>query len=111
MQRIAVPVMDNLLSTHFGHCQEFHLFDVENKEIKNISKEVPPPHEPGILPKWLHEQGATDVISGGMGQRAIRIFNDQKINVYVGAPIEEPEKLVKDFLSGHLPTTANMCSH
>ncbi|MCK7542001.1 MAG: hypothetical protein MZV63_69485 [Marinilabiliales bacterium] len=35
----------------------------------------PRPHEPGLLPGWLAEKGVTDVIAGGMGQRAIGLFN------------------------------------
>lgn len=33
------------------------------------------PHEPGFLPVWLALQGVTHIIAGGMGQRAISLFN------------------------------------
>ena len=37
---------------------------------------VPPPHEPGVLPGWLHHLGADVIIAGGMGQRAISLFGE-----------------------------------
>lgn len=111
MKKIAVPVIDGILCKHFGHCQEFHLFDVENSQIKNSTGETPPPHAPGVIPNWLKEKGVTDVIAGGMGQRAIDIFNRQGVNVFVGAPDKDSETIVKDFLSGNLETQHNMCDH
>ncbi len=111
MKKIAVPVINGILCKHFGHCQEFHIFDVNNSQISNSEAKTPPPHAPGVIPNWLGEQGVTDVIAGGMGQRAIDIFNRQGVNVFVGAPDKASETVVKDFLSGNLETQANMCDH
>ena len=43
------------------------LIDLEEGIVLTEDKVVPPPHEPGLLPKWLAEKGATDIIAGGMG--------------------------------------------
>ena len=111
MKKIAVPVIDGILCKHFGHCQEFHVFDIDNSQIVNHERLTPPPHAPGVIPNWLKEKGISDVIAGGMGQRAIDIFNDQGVNVFVGAPDKNSESIVQDFLSGNLKTQANMCDH
>lgn len=112
MQKIAIPANEGILSVHFGHSQEFIIYDVEeNKNIRSKSSLNPPPHEPGLLPRWLGEQDVTDVIAGGMGQRAIQIFNDNHINVYVGAPEEPADDLIRKFLDGNLVTRANLCHH
>lgn len=111
MKKIAIPTINGLLCRHFGHCQEFHVFEVEDSEVSNQSALTPPPHAPGVIPKWLGEQGVTDVIAGGMGQRAIDIFNQQGVNVFVGAPDKPSGTIVRDFLSGNLETQANMCDH
>jgi predicted Fe-Mo cluster-binding NifX family protein len=111
MRKIAVPVFNGILSTHFGHCDEFQIFDTENSQINNSVTKKPPVHQPGILPAWLHDLGVTDVIAGGMGQRAIHIFNQNSINVYTGAPVKTPEEVVTDFLNGTLVTTENLCDH
>lgn len=111
MKKIAVPVMQGKVALHFGHCQEFYLYQVDQSEIVRQETLTPPPHQPGIIPKWLHQQDITDVIAGGMGQRAIDIFNDLGINVFVGAPSKEAATIVKDFLNGNLETQANLCDH
>ena len=111
MKKIALPMSQGKVARHFGHCQEFHLFEVNNSQIENEEAKIPPPHQPGIIPKWIHQQGATDVIAGGMGQRAIDIFNQLGINVYVGAPSKDSRSIIEEFLNGTLETQANLCDH
>lgn len=111
--KIAIPVMDGRLCMHFGHCEQFALLDVDEATKKVTGKRMmtPPPHEPGVLPRWLHEQGATVIIAGGMGQRAQSLFAENGIKVVVGAPAEAPEELVSQYLAGTLVSGANACDH
>lgn len=109
--KFAIPLAEGKLTAHFGHCKEFALIDVEGKEIKTKEILIPPPHEPGVLPKWLHEQGANVIIAGGMGQRAQTLFTEQDINVVVGAPVEDPEILVKSYIENTLVGGDNLCDH
>ena len=106
----AIPLADGKLTAHFGHCQEFALIEVKDNQITNKQILVPPPHEPGVLPKWLNEQGANVVIAGGMGQRAIALLNEVGIKVLTGAPVETPESLVERFLNSTLETGDNACA-
>lgn len=110
---IAVPVADGRLCMHFGHCDKFALLDVdtENKKVVNTRQIDPPPHEPGLLPRWLHEQGVNLVIAGGMGGRAQSIFAEQGIDVIVGAPAESPDTLAQSYLDGTLQPGENTCDH
>jgi ATP-binding protein involved in chromosome partitioning len=111
--KIAIPLADGKLCAHFGHCQQFALLDVDEKTKKVTGTQMltPPPHEPGVLPQWLHEQGANTIIAGGMGQRAQELFSGNGIKVVVGAAAETPEKLVEDYLAGSLQAGANLCDH
>lgn len=111
--RIAVPVANGLLASHFGHCEQFVIFDVDadGKTIRGREVLAPPPHEPGTFPKWLHEQGATTIIAGGMGSRAQSLFSQNKIQVVVGAIGGEVDAIVRSFLQGALQTSANICDH
>jgi ATP-binding protein involved in chromosome partitioning len=111
--RIAVPVAEGTLAPHFGHCHRFALFDVEpdGRTVGRFRYVEPPPHEPGAFPKWLHEQGATVIIAGGMGSRAQELFGQNGIRVVVGASGGAPEAIVRDFLDGRLETGANVCDH
>lgn len=111
--RIAIPVVQQKVSPHFGHCEEFALIDVdlEKKELLATELIPSPVHQPGLLPVWLHEQGATLVIAGGMGGRAQDIFAQNGIKVITGAPVEHPEAVVRAFLDDSLQIGENVCDH
>ena len=111
--RIAIPLADGKLAMHFGHCERFALVDVDPAAKQMLKREdiEAPPHQPGLLPPWLAERGASVIIAGGMGQRAEGLFTEHGIQVLLGAPAETPEKLVADFLAGMLQTGENVCDH
>ena len=109
--KFAIPLAEGKLTAHFGHCQEFAIVEVEDNEIKNKETLVPPPHEPGVLPRWLHELGTDVIIAGGMGARALDLFAQNGIKVLTGAPSLTPEELVKHYLKNTLQTGANVCDH
>ncbi len=99
------------LTAHFGHCREFCIMDVEAGNITDKQILDPPAHEPGVLPKWLHEKGVNVIITGGMGQMAKQLFAQADIDVVTGAPVETPENLVKAYLEKTLVTGENACGH
>ena len=111
--KIALPIAEGKLCMHFGHCEQFALLEVDEKTKTVTNKQMltPPPHEPGVLPRWLHEQGANVIIAGGMGQRAQSLFAENGIKVVVGAPGDTPEILVAAYLAGTLKTGTNVCDH
>jgi predicted Fe-Mo cluster-binding NifX family protein len=111
--RIAVPTAEGALALHFGHCQEFALFDVDEttRAVSNGQYLVPPAHAPGVLPKWLAEQGANVIIAGGMGSRAQGLFAQAGIEVVVGAPSLPPKAVVGAYLAGTLQAGKNICDH
>jgi predicted Fe-Mo cluster-binding NifX family protein len=111
--RYAVPVADGVVCAHFGHCQHFALFDVDEmtREITSKIQLESPPHQPGLLPRMLAEEGVSVVIAGGMGARALDIFGQNRIQVVIGVPEIEPETAVKEFLKGTLNTGDNICDH
>jgi ATP-binding protein involved in chromosome partitioning len=109
--RIAVPTIDGRLCMHFAHSQQFVLIDVEGEEIKNIEAAAPPSYAPGALPRWLHEQSADVIIANGMGRRAQSLFSENGIAVVIGAPMLEPEELVKQYIDGKLKLGDNICDH
>ncbi|MDD4146644.1 MAG: NifB/NifX family molybdenum-iron cluster-binding protein [Clostridia bacterium] len=111
--KIALPLAENQLCLHFGHCEVFAFLEVDKKEKKIVNKELltPPPHEPGILPAWIKRQNVDLVIVGGMGSHAQNLFQEQGIKVITGAPVDSPENLVQSYLNGTLQTGTNVCDH
>jgi len=111
--KIAIPLADGRLSTHFGHAEQFALVEVdaESKRIIGTERLSSPPHEPGALPRWLHKQGADLIIAAGMGHRAQQLFAQNGVEVVLGAPGDDPEMVVSTYLSGTLRTGENPCDH
>ncbi|MFA6470565.1 MAG: NifB/NifX family molybdenum-iron cluster-binding protein [Candidatus Latescibacterota bacterium] len=110
--KIAVPLADGKLCSHFGHCELFAVMDV-NDQGNVASKEelTPPPHEPGVLPAWLHSLGVEHVIAGGMGSRAQGLFFENGISVTVGIQEGVPEELAAAHMKGTLIGGDNVCDH
>jgi len=111
--KIAIPLSAGRLAEHFGHCEQFALIEADagSKRILTQDLVVPPPHEPGLLPRWLHQQGVQMVIAGGMGRRALDLFAQNGIAVHVGASGGTPESLAQAFLNGTLSGGTPTCGH
>jgi ATP-binding protein involved in chromosome partitioning len=107
----AIPLAEGKLCSHFGHCEQFALVETEKGKIKGKMMHTPPAHEPGVLPKWLHDLGVHIIIAGGMGSRAQQLFMENGIEVITGAPMDPPESLVNQYLAGLLVTGENVCDH
>jgi len=111
MKKIAIPVNNGILSPHFGHCEVFEVYTIDNGEIIKKDSLSPPAHEPGAYPRLLAENGVQIIISSGMGHRAQSLFQQNNIEVYTGASYENPEELIKSFLDNELTTGQNPCDH
>ena len=46
-----------------------------------------------------------------MGQRAQQLFNQNQVDVLVGADADSPENLAAAYLNGTLQTGQNVCDH
>ncbi len=112
MDIYAIPTEGGLLCAHFGHCEKFTLVEAEVGKAPAI-KEVcdAPPHEPGLLPRWLADKGVNVVIAGGMGARAQQIFAESGVKVMCGAPPIEPLEIVRQYTAGTLELGDNVCDH
>jgi len=113
MKRIAIPVTGGKLSAHFGHCEHFAVFEVDEEKATIVSKQEvePPAHEPGVLPRWLGGMQVNLIITGGMGRRAQDLFAENRIEVLCGVGEDEPEQIVQQYLDGQLVSGPNVCDH
>jgi predicted Fe-Mo cluster-binding NifX family protein len=111
--KIAIPVENGKLCSHFGHCPAFALIDIDEKtkKITGQTEIQAPPHEPGLLPPWLAKKGVNLIMAGGIGARACDLFMQNDITVISGVPMDTPEALVLAYLVGTLKTGANSCDH
>jgi predicted Fe-Mo cluster-binding NifX family protein len=108
MQKIALPVLDNKLSPHFGICSHFKFYWEENGEIIKEDLIAVPGHQPDVITGWLIGEGITDVIASGIELSIIEILNRHKVNVFVGVKLTDPCIVVREFLEGTLETNGKL---
>lgn len=111
MMKIAIPLVQGEFSDHFGGAEAFGLFEVDesNRTILSHTFAPAPAHERGAFPRWLREQGADVILAGGMGPRAVQMFQQFGIQVVAGVAGHNPETVVRDFLAGTLAATGEPC--
>ncbi len=117
MKRIAFACedgggMSSEMSMHFGRCPHYTLVNVEGNDVQEVSVIENPyfeNHVPGVVPKFLNDQNVDVMIAGGMGPRAIQMFQDFNIEVATGVG-GKVENVLKAYLEGKISGTAP-CSH
>jgi predicted Fe-Mo cluster-binding NifX family protein len=106
--KIAVASDKNNVSPHFGHCEGFAVFEVEDKKI-GVRDFLPNPgHRPGFLPLFLKEHGVEVIIAGGMGAAAQELFKANGITVIIGAG-GSTQEVIRKYLEGVLESTGSVC--
>lgn len=108
--KIAIASDKGQVTDHFGHCEEFIIYDIENNKVNKREIVANPGHKPGFLPNFLNDLGIDIIISGGMGGGAIDIFNEKGIKVIIGIEGSEAE-VIDNYLAGALISTGNVCDH
>jgi len=106
--KIVVSSEEKQVSGHFGHCEGFTVYEVEEDKVLNKSFVESPQHRPGFLPVFLKDLGANVIITGGMGETAQQLFKERKIEVVVGAN-GFCDDLVQQYLKGQLKSTGSVC--
>ena len=111
MKKIAFPTSNRqTVDGHFGHTKEFVIFTVENEKVTSETYLTPPPHEPGVLPKFLADNGVNTIITGGMGAMAVRLFASNNIEVILGAG-GSFQAAITEYMSGTLSSSGSACDH
>lgn len=106
--KIATACMGKTISQHFGHCENFGLYEAENNKIVSETYIPNPGHRPGFLPNFLGDKGVEVIIVGGIGGGAIEIFNERGITVITGAQ-GDAHAAVESYLAGTLVSTNSEC--
>lgn len=85
--KIALPSNGNEVDSHFGHCQCFTIFSVDDKnEIVSEETMTPPPGcgcKSNVVPQ-LASMGVTVMLAGNMGLGAVNVLASHGIKVVRG---------------------------
>lgn len=106
--KIAIACEGNYVSGHFGHCEGFTIYELDNDKILSKSFVENPGHRPGFLPVFLKGLETNVIIAGGMGETAQQLFNENGIKVIVGVQglcDDAAEKYIK----GELKSSGSVC--
>lgn len=106
--KLAIATVGDKVSSHFGHCDGFTVYTLDNSKV--IGKEFldSPKHEKGVLPKFLAENGVNIIAAGGMGKRAQDLFKDNDIDVIVGVK-GSLDQAIEKYLNDALKSTDSVC--
>ncbi|MFT5875125.1 MAG: putative Fe-Mo cluster-binding NifX family protein [Clostridium sp.] len=106
--KIAIASDGKNVSGHFGFCEGFTIYEVENDKTVSKSFTANPGHKPGFLPVFLKELNVNLIIAGGMGGTAQNLFNEKGIEVVVGAK-GLSEDVLQKYINGELKSTGSVC--
>lgn len=109
--KIAVTYENGQVFQHFGHCENFKIYEVENKEVKSaeVMSAVGSGH--GALADFLHLNGVNVLICGGIGGGARTALAEAGIQLYPGV-VGDADAMVSALLNGTLAFNPNtVCNH
>ena len=109
MKRVAIPVIKGKLSEHFEKCNYCEIFEIDGYNVKSNEIEVPP-SDISLLPEWAIKQGITDFIVYKIDNTIIKLFAQEKINLFIGIKVDTPEKLIEAYVNGTLRSDEKIIS-
>lgn len=107
--KIAIASENKRVSQHFGHCEGFTMYEVDDNKVVSSQFIPNPGHKPGFLPVFLKEKEADVIIAGGMGGSAQQLFKENGIEIVVGAT-GNCDNIIKSYIEGELKSTGSVCN-
>lgn len=108
--KVAISTDSGVVSGHFGRCPEFTLAEIEEGKVKDRKEIENPGHKPGYIPQFLNEKGVDMLVTGGIGRKAISMFDDLGVKVVTGLEGENIDKVIEQLVEGDVESDENPCS-
>ena len=110
--KIAVPTRGGVVDNHFGHCDHYTIFTVNDGEVK--MKEILPSLQgcgckSGVV-FVLRQKGVQVMLAGNIGEGAKNVLESNEIKVIRGCS-GDIDKLVSDYLAGNVVDNGEICNH
>jgi len=108
--KIALPSRDNLIDSHFGHCEYFTVYTINDEKIIH-EETIPSPSGCGCksnIASVLAENGVTLMLAGNMGDGAVTVLNNSGIEVIRGCSGSIKE-VALSWISGTLTDSGDSC--
>lgn len=109
-RKIAVPTRNGHVDAHFGHCEYFTVFGIENGAVASEDR-VDSPDGCGCktdIASVLAKAGVTLMLAGNMGDGAVRVLKANGIEVIRGAS-GKVRSVVEAWLAGSVKDSGEGC--
>jgi len=88
--KVCIPSMgdkglNDVIGEHFGRVPYYTIVDTESNEVEVINNTSEHMGGQGYPPEVIHKAGGEVMVCAGLGRRAIMMFEEMGIMVYVGA--------------------------
>ena len=110
--KIALPSRGNQVDGHFGHCEYFTVFSVDDNNKILAEERVDPPAGCGCksnIVSILSEMGVSVMLAGNMGNGAVSVLNSHGIKVYRGCSGDIRE-VAQSWLDGKISDSGMGCN-
>lgn len=109
--KIALPSNKNMVDGHFGHCEYFTIFTVDDRNEIISEDVIQPPAGCGCKSTIVHtlaHMGVQVMLAGNMGPGAVRVLNSQGIQVIRGCSGHVRE-VTQKWLQGGISDAGSSC--
>jgi len=110
--KIALPSRQNLIDNHFGHCEYYTIFNIDENRKEILSQEtLASPTGCGCksnIAQTLSEIGVKVMLAGNMGDGAVNVLNNAGIEVVRGCSGDVKEVALK-WLEGSVVDSGDSC--
>lgn len=88
--KICIPTignngLDDFVGEHFGRVPTYTIVDLETNEVKVVKNTSEHMGGVGYPPEIMLREGVNILVCRGLGRRAISMFDETGIDVYIGA--------------------------
>jgi len=110
--KIALPSYQNQIDEHFGHCEYFTVFTIDDQKNIFSEEKIASPAGCGCksdIARILSEKGVKLMLAGYMGQGAVNVLNSHGIDVLCGCSGNVRE-VAEKWLAGDMKDSGMTCS-
>lgn len=108
--KIAIPTRNGQVDDHFGHCEYYTIFSLDNGKVSNKETYKAPEGcgcKSNVAP-LLAQMGVKIMLAGNMGEGALQVLNSNGIEVIRGCS-GNVKDVINDYLTGGVSDSGIGC--
>lgn len=113
MMKLAIPTRDGRVDDHFGHCDHYMVFTIDDNKQVISSERLESPQGCGCksnIASIMQQMGITMMLAGNMGMGAFNKLSHHDISVIRGCQ-GDIHDVLNAYLADNLSDSAESCDH